>query len=173
MEKRLSKKFDTHLVSFKDEIKQWFDKNECCIEGRANTSDFLKFVFDFDSISLNKDDFLKRKRVKSVVPQFERCTAKRANGEQCTRRKKDEDCFCGTHIKGTPHGIVDSIPDNSNEITKVEVWIQEIKGINYYIDASNNVYRVEDIIANKNNPAIIAQYKVTEEGLYTIPEFGI
>ena len=134
MERRLSKKFDNHLVSFKDGIKQWFDKNDCCVEGSANTSDFLKFVFDFDSIALNKEDFLKRKRVKSVVPQFERCTARRANGDQCTRRKKDDEKFCGTHTKGTPHGIVDTIADTNDEITKVEVWIQEIKGINYYID---------------------------------------
>ena len=60
---------------------------------------------------LSKEDFQKRKRVKNVVPQFERCGAKRANGEQCTRRKKDDSCFCGTHVKGTPHGEVSTTDD--------------------------------------------------------------
>ena len=40
------------------------------------------------------------------VPSSERCMAKRANGEQCTRRKKQDSCYCGTHTKGTPHGTV-------------------------------------------------------------------
>ena len=174
MERRLAKKFDTHIVSFKDQIKEWFEENNCEVDGDANTSDFLKFIYDFDGISLNKEDFLKRKRVKSVVPQYERCTAKRANGDQCTRRKKDTECFCGTHSKGTPHGMIDiNNQEEKTELTKVEVWVQEIKGIHYYIDANENVYKVEDVIANKNNPAIIAQYKVTSEGVYTIPEFNI
>lgn len=174
MERRLAKKFDTHIVSFKDQIKEWFVDNNCHIEGNSNTSDFLKFIYDFDGIALNKDDFLKRKRIKSVVPQYERCTAKRANGDQCTRRKKDGDCFCGTHSKGTPHGEIDtSGQEEKNEFTKVEVWVQEIKGINYYIDSVGNVYKVEDVISNKNNPAIIAQYKVLQDGTYTIPEFNI
>jgi hypothetical protein len=174
MERRLAKKFDTHIVSFKDQIKEWFVEKNCQIEGNANTSDFLKFIYDFDGIALSKEDFLKRKRVKSVVPQYERCTAKRANGDQCTRRRKDTECFCGTHSKGTPHGVIDtSGQEEKNELTKVEVWVQEIKGINYYIDITGNVYKVEDVIANKNNPAIIAQYKVNQDGVYTIPEFNI
>jgi hypothetical protein len=37
----------------------------------------------------------------------------------------------------------------------VEVWIQEIKGIVYYVDANKNVYDPEDILANKINPRVI------------------
>ena len=40
------------------------------------------------------------------VPSSEKCQAKRSNGIQCTRRKKQDSCYCGTHIKGTPHGTV-------------------------------------------------------------------
>ena len=51
---------------------------------------------------------MKRKRVKNVVHLSDRCCAKRANGEQCTRRRKDTTTeYCGTHLKGTPHGICD------------------------------------------------------------------
>ena len=38
---------------------------------------------------------------------------------------------------------------------KVEVWIQEIQGIVYYVDANKNVYDPEDILANKVNPKVI------------------
>lgn len=173
MEKRLAKKFDTHIVQFKDQIKDWLTDNKCHITGDANTSDFLKFIYDFDGISLNKEDFLKRKRIKSVVPQYERCTAKRANGDQCTRRKKDGDCFCGTHSKGTPHGKVEVVSNsNTSKTEQLEVWAQEIKGVYYYIDNNNNVYKVDDVISNKMNPAIIAHYECLG-GIYTIPEYGI
>lgn len=171
MEKRLAKKFDNHIVSFKDQIKEWFAENNCEIEGDANTSDFLKFVYDFNGIALNKEDFLKRKRIKSVVPQYERCIAKRANGDQCTRRKKGTLCYCGTHSKGTPHGFVNiDNGDKSNKSEQVEVWVQEIKGIHYYIDNKRNVYRVEDVISNKSDPAIIAEYEV-KDGIYSIPAY--
>ena len=124
-------------------------------------------------LQLQKKIFQKRKRVKNLVPHFERCIAKKAEGEQCTRRKKDKEDFCGTHVKGTPHGMVSSNSDNIVTTTKVEVWVQEIKGINYYIDASNNVYKPEDIISNMQNPNIIAKWALNEKGNYTIPEFNI
>jgi len=47
----------------------------------------------------------------------------------------------------------------------MEVQIQEIKGILYYIDTSNNVYKTEDILCNSKNPRIIAKYGV-EDGIY-------
>ena len=82
MENRITKKVDTHLFEFKNEVKIWFDKNECDISGKHTKSDFLKFIFDFNGISLSKDDFQKRKRIKNSVPIQIRCCAKRANGEQ-------------------------------------------------------------------------------------------
>ena len=51
----------------------------------------LKYIYDYERLTLNKDDFMKRKRVKNSVPFCDRCCAKRASGEQCTRRKKEED----------------------------------------------------------------------------------
>ena len=57
--------------------------------------------------------------------------------------------------------------------TKIEVWVKDIKGINYYIDDNNNVYNPEDILENKVNPSIIAKWKKNEENVYSIPQFGI
>ena len=91
MERRITKKVEEHQHNFKNAIKQYLEDNECHVKSEdndTNSSSFLKFVFDFENFNLSKDDFKKRKRVKNQVPQFERCAAKRANCEQCTRRKK-------------------------------------------------------------------------------------
>ena len=46
-------------------------------------------------------------RVWKIIPPNERCCGIKANGQQCTRRKKEgQDKYCGTHIKGTPHGTL-------------------------------------------------------------------
>ena len=178
MEKRVTKKVEEYQVEFKDNIKKWLKERDLLVvkenwsDGNDDdTSDFLKFIYDYNSLQLTKDDFQKRKRVKNVVPHFERCTAKRANGEQCTRRKKPGVCFCGTHVKGTPHGVILEDDNNIVQLKKVEVWIQEIHGINYYIDSNNNVYRPEDIISNKESPSVIARWKLDEQNNYCIPEF--
>ena len=172
MENRITKKSDKHLLDFKSAIKDWFTQTNSDICGECDKSDFLKFIFDFDSLSFSKDDFQKRKRVKNIVPVAYRCCAKRANGEQCTRRKKDNCDYCGTHEKGRPNGSVETIEIPSKEVKKVEVWVQEIKGINYYIDNEYNVYKHEDILKNLSNPEKLARYTYID-GQYNIPEFGI
>ena len=48
-----------------------------------------------------------KKRQKNIIKSGELCCGLRANGQRCTRRKKDgNEKFCGTHIKGTPHGTI-------------------------------------------------------------------
>ena len=191
MEKNLNKKVQEYQLGFKNDIKKWFEDTKTgIVTNNSNdnkTSEFLKFVFDYTSFELTKGDFQKRKRAKNIIPQQEKCIAKRANGVQCTRRRKQSDVLmCGTHLKGTPHGVcseddthntndtnVNYAQKNILQTTKVEIWIQEIKGINYYIDNVNNVYRTEDIISNKQNPDIIAKWKLNGNDKYTIPEFGI
>lgn len=88
------------------------------------------------------------------------------------QKKKTECEFCGTHIKGTPHGLIDSTNDVKPSTHKIEVWAQDIKGIVYYIDNAFNVYQTEDIIMNKTNPKIISKY-VKNCDVYSIPEFGL
>jgi hypothetical protein len=114
---------------------------------------------------------MKRKRVKNAVNLNDRCCAKRASEEQCTRRKKEGYEYCGTHLKGTPHGICDKDASSDKQHgQKVEVWVQDIQGIVYYIDKNYNVYQAEDIIVNKQNPKVIAKYVKNGEN-YFIPEF--
>ncbi len=170
MERRLNKKVEGYITSFKDSIRE--KATQMDMLKNEQVSQLLQYIYDYDRLSFNKEDFQKRKRVKNFVPIFDRCCAKRASNEQCTRRRKDGSEYCGTHLKGTPHGIVDATVEPKNTTQKVEVYAQDIQGIIYYIDKNNNVYQAEDIISNKVNPKIIAKY-AKDGDKYSIPEFNI
>ena len=170
MEKRLNKKLESWITEFKDKIRE--KATQIGISKNDQTNQLIQYIYDYDRLTFGKEDFQKRKRVKNVVPFFDRCCAKRASNEQCTRRKKDGIEYCGTHIKGTPHGIIDVQNESKPNTQKIEVWAQDIQGIIYYIDKSYNVYQAEDIIVNKLNPKIIAKY-IKNGDVYSIPEFNI
>ena len=170
MEKRLNKKAETYVTTFKDSIRE--KAAQMGMSKNDQVNQLLQYIYDHDRLSFVKEDFQKRKRVKNFVPIFDRCCAKRASGEQCTRKKKDDGEFCGTHMKGTPHGIMDNQQENKFTTQKIEVWAQDIQGIIYYIDKNGNVYQTDDIIVNKINPKIIAKYVKNGEQ-YSIPEFNI
>jgi hypothetical protein len=170
MEKRLNKKLEGYITSFKDSILE--KATQLGMSKNEEASQLLQYIYDYDRLTFNKEDFQKRKRVKNFVPIFDRCCAKRASNEQCTRRKKEGCEYCGTHLKGTPHGIVDNQNESKNTTQKIEVYAQDIQGIIYYIDKTSNVYQAEDIINNKVNPKIIAKYVKNGEN-YSIPEFNI
>ena len=160
MEKRINKKICDYISTFKSDIKE--QTARLGLSDIEDTTKLLQYIYDYERFSLNKDDFIKRKRVKNVVPIFERCCAKRACEEQCTRKKKDGYEYCGTHIKGVPHGIVDM--NEKQSVKKIDVWAQNIKGIMYYLDNDGNVYQAEDILMNKMNPKKTGKYtKMNEE----------
>jgi len=171
MEKRINKKIENYISELKDNVK--IKATELGLTNELKLSQLVQFIYDYDRLSLSKEDFMKRKRVKNVVYLADRCCAKRANGEQCTRRRKDTTVeYCGTHLKGTPHGICDLEEDTKTQGKKIEVWAQDIQGIIYYIDKIGNVYQAEDIMYGKTNPKVIARYIKNDE-LYSIPEFNI
>jgi len=191
MENKINVKLEKHQLLFKQSIKEWIQTHNATITCAAEdisvstsvsasastsdkTSEFLQFIFDYNNMSIKKEDLQKRTRTKNAVPHCDLCIAKIANGIQCTRRKQSTDVqFCGTHIKGQPYGIESKVDTAVQQTKKVEIWVQEIKGINYYIDDTNNVYKPEDIISNMANPAVIAKWALNEAGTYVIPAFGI
>ena len=104
MEKRLNKKIEVYVTTFKDDIRNKITSLE--FENKEKMNELIEFVYEYERFVLIKDDLNKRKRVKNSIPCLNRCSAKRANGEQCTRRRKENCEFCGTHAKGTPNGLV-------------------------------------------------------------------
>jgi len=192
MERRLNQRIDEYLIEFKNQVAGRIQtmvrdlEESVSVQGRdisilgetkTKCNSLAAFVYNYEKIKVGKDDFMKRKRVKSVVPIYDRCCAKRASGEQCTRRKKEGESYCGTHIKGTPHSVMEeenltepSTPKN----VKVDIWAQDIRGIIYYIDKTGNVYDTEDIMKIDKYPKrVIAKYVQDAKGGYSIPSiFG-
>lgn len=174
MEKRINDQLKQYLSKFKDDVR---DKIvELGLGETERINELLEFVYEYNRLTFEKEDFMKRRRVKNSVPMENRCNAKRANGEQCTRKRRDDCEFCGTHYKGTPHGIATndnaSAASTSNEAVTLEVFAEEIGGIVYYIDKSKNVYKTDDVLQAKLNPGIIAKWEKSGDK-YTIPEFGL
>jgi len=172
MEKRVNKLITTYITEFKENIRKRITEIEDANVNKASMAELVEYVFEYPRLVISKEELNKRKRVKNAIPGLIRCVAKRSNGEQCTRRRKDGCEFCGTHVKGTPHGLITSDTNDANSLQKLDVFAEEISGIVYYVDKYNNVYKTEDILAGVENPAIIA--KCTKHGnVYTIPELGL
>ena len=188
MERRIGARIDSYIIAFKDDVSLKIRELNTALSAESKSQEqqqsqqtqvadqmckqLISFVYDYEKLKLGKEDFMKRKRVKNIVPSQHRCHAKRANGEQCTRKKKVGCDYCGTHTKGAPNSIMD---DGTNENLAVKtsqqsvnVWVQNIKGIEYFIDANNNVYKHEDVIENATNPQIIAKCAKNESGQYSI-----
>lgn len=170
MERRLNKKFEDYITSFKNDIRDKIKMINFVESDKIN--ELMGYIYDYERLVFKKDDISKRKRVKNTIPETNRCNARRANNEQCTRRKKEGCDYCGTHIKGTPHGLISELSMSCDIAHKIEIIAQEIGGIVYYIDDMENVYNTEDVMNNKENPEIIAKY-THRNGIYSIPEFGL
>lgn len=166
MERRLNNKVGSYVRKLKEDFKTKLSELDL---PNDKMYEILNFIYTYQHLTIEKSDLQKRKRVKNVVPFCDRCKAKRANGEQCSRRKKDEFEFCGTHIKGIPHGEIQQDESKEKETrTSVTVWAEEIMGIMYYIDKNKNVYSPSDILNEIENPRVIAKW-IMEGDTYVIP----
>lgn len=195
VERRIKAKIDSAFSAFKDELREEINENISSlllhrVETMSQTDyedkvkklqmSLIQKIYNHEIINLSEEDFRKRKRIKNSISLEDRCTAFRANKMQCSRRKLGDNHFCGTHLKGQPHGVIPcdgcSVPVKNSMI--VSIWPEDIKGIIYYIDKESNVYSAEDIQKNVPNPKIIAKYEAnicnkTGNTIYSIPEFNI
>ena len=174
MEKNIRSKIQDHNKEFKENLTQWLHSMNATIQvgDEVRTNEFLQYMSDFPDLELDKIDFQKRKRIKNNVPDYNRCIALKCNGERCSRKQKhDNTQFCGTHIKGAPHGTLTSNQE-INKKRQVNLWLQEINGISRYIDENKNIYSTQDIINKVNPPKIIGKYgiKPDNETYYMIQD---
>jgi len=167
MDRKLNKLIADYVGDFKKNIKEkalgmQFNDDE-------KIQELIEYVYNYDRLILTKEDVSKRKRVKNTIPNTNRCHAKRANCEQCTRKQKEGYTFCGTHVKGTPHGVI-NMTNTENQTTFVigEVIAEDINGIVYYLDKNGNIFSTEDVLKGTPNPKVIAQYTMSSDGAYII-----
>ena len=153
MEKRVIQKANENIFLFKQHVLEQ-------LKDRI-TLDLYQRIEFYEPTLLVRNDFIKRNRHNNTVPLEERCIAKSAKNDQCTRRRKTGHNCCGTHSKGVPHGLM-----SVTKTEQKELIVQDIEGILYYLDETN-VYKTEDVEQKKVNPRIIAtwskigdQYKI-------------
>jgi hypothetical protein len=160
MERNLNQKIANHMSDLKSNITQWLETNQLTVvdsTGKNRMNDLLRNISDYQTLELSKEDFKRRTRIKTIIPTYERCCALRLNGEQCTRKNKTGERFCGTHLKGLPYGQIQEYPKIVQE--KIEIQLEEICGIHQYIDPVGNVYSSEDILNSIPNPRVISHWK--------------
>jgi hypothetical protein len=168
MEKKLNSKSESFITSFKDSIRT--KAIDLKFGEKEKINELLEYVYEYERLVFSKDDLSKRKRIQNCIPTQNRCNAKRADNKQCTRKRKDGYEFCGTHSKGAPHGLADDVCGVCTK--KIDVVATNINGIVYYIDKFNNVYKTEEILEGKIDPAIIAKAVMTN-GQISIPTLGL
>lgn len=150
------------------------------INGEVSDKDqeLLRMIHEYPILTLSEKDYTKRKRVKTNVPLYEKCLAKRANGEQCSRRKKQGSDFCGTHVKGCPNGVISKPTEDGETVSamndsqsgggmvkkQIQVQLEDINGIYYWISDNGMVYDTGDVMNNVENPRVIAKYEKIMEG---------
>ena len=151
MEEKVVSKVNTYLQAYNEKLSQ-------C----KNMEDIRLFIESQEKFNLEDLDINKKKRTKNLIKPEEQCQALRANKSQCTRRKKLDCMYCGTHTKGTPYGIIET--NNMSSTTKtLQVFTQEMEGILYYIDNDGNIYNTEDIVNKSTKPRIVGTYQYTNE----------
>jgi hypothetical protein len=145
MENRIKKKVDAYVQSFKTDLKDKMQDLNLLETPEGN--DLLRYIYEYTRVNFTNEDFSKRKRLKNTVPISERCIAKKALGQQCTRKKKDGCNLCGTHMKGTPHGVVE-VEKPEDIMQKVTLHMQCNRGIYSYTDESGKSYPMEYVLQN-------------------------
>ena len=170
MEKIINKNIEEYLTKYKMEIRTKMSELKFSDDEKKNK--LLEFVFDYDRLTIKKEELKKPSRLKTIIPPCLRCSAKRVNGEQCTRRKNKDGEYCGTHSKVLPYGVFDVVKNDDEVKKNINVVAENIQGIMYYIDSFLNVYNTEDILEGKEDPRIVAKAE-KKNNVYTIPELGL
>jgi len=159
MEKRIQAHVEQTLVAYKNEVRT------IIMNDVLSKKDKLTQVFNIQHEEFCLNDFMKKKRARNVIPDEERCCAFRADKMRCTRKRKDGNEVCGTHMKGVSNGMINESTPAVNMKT-VDIWTQDIGGIIYYIDANNNVYCSNDIMKSSTSPKVIGSC-TNDDGVFT------
>jgi hypothetical protein len=52
-----------------------------------------------------------KKRIKRKIPIKDRCHALTFTNNQCSRKRKDDNLFCGSHINSRNFGVISDLPE--------------------------------------------------------------
>jgi len=193
MERKISLNVASYISKFKEDIKmkmfqlQLLDETTLHdekllndkIEEKLDQTDslnqnmcyiLLQYIYDYDNFEITKDLLEKKNRKIKQINYNNRCCALKMDGNRCSRSKRDNSDYCGTHNKiniqhtqaiQTPQSqIQEALPQcdtSAVDNDKIELKMIEVEGIVHYIDSENNIYRMEDILSKNTNPAKIGR----------------
>ena len=93
---------------FRDEMDRTINRiaNEKMIDKNELQDHYLKpkkyFIEKINDTILNRT----KKPNKRILPSNEQCVGRKMDFTQCTRKRKDNTEFCGSHIKNRPNGKI-------------------------------------------------------------------
>ena len=104
----------------------------------------------------------KKKYKKTSIDKSLQCMAKKADGKQCTRRRKVKDNYgniiepvieyCGKHVKSIKYGRVDDEEKFEDTDKYIRTVRENIDGEYYLVDKDNRVYSY-----NKEHPLLLGK----------------
>jgi len=97
MERRINKQIEQYITTFKEDIKKKLFENNSIDKHSANK--LMEYIYDYERLVLDKEDFVKRKRNDIEILLQDQCEAVLNNGEKCSRRKKRDCLLCLLHNK--------------------------------------------------------------------------
>ena len=163
MEKRINEKIEIHTKRIKDDIMKKL-QSVLIVEKDKNTilTDMLKYINEYEVLKLTPQDIQASNKPKRMICDDLRCKAYRVSGEQCSRRSREGELYCGTHIRNATTDATEKKEakekpnkkekDCDEGDRKESVWLVEKDGILGYVDKMGLNYRVEDILKGVKNP---------------------
>ena len=122
-------------------VESWLSQQHITVsrDGGDASAELAKFVEEL------RGGLSPKKTEKETLPDCERCTALTAASKRCTRRRAKRKNVCGTHAKGTPHGMA-SGADGSRQ-TELTVTTRDFNGIPHFVDDSGLVYSPRSVLS--------------------------
>ena len=117
--------------------------------------------------SLNNISIKKKKKKNKLEPNC-LCMARKQDGNQCTRRRKDNNEYCGKHIKNRRFGRIDEHSYNIDKLAEndnyIMTWVEVFDGEEYLVDSNNVVYSRDisspKIVGKKNGEGILEKLEL-------------
>ena len=111
-----------------------------------------KYIGDVSDISEILDDKKKKRKKNKVLNSEELCMAKKADNNQCTRRRKPNCDYCGKHQNNLKFGRIDDEEKFNDNSKYIRTLHERIGGEDYLIDDNNILYTFD-----KENPTVLGR----------------
>ena len=102
---------------------------------------------NLDLDNLNVLSKRKKRKKNKILESTELCMAQKADGLQCTRRRKDNCEYCGKHVNNLKFGRIDDELKYNDKSKYIKTNHERINGTDYLVDENSIVYSFD-----KDNP---------------------